>query len=153
MTKIFLTDFVEQNWILVTYTDFNFILKENNELCKKKKYIVDSKVKMNMFGEKINLCIKAYRLLQHLKSKKVQSLFPNVEVALRIFLSMAVTNCNEERSFSALGRMKNFSRPTLRQDKMKALALLVVESELVESISFDEKVESFAIFKIKKNLT
>lgn len=34
---------------------------------------------------------------------------------------------------------------------MKVLALLFVESEFMESISFDEKVKYFALLKIKKN--
>jgi hypothetical protein len=66
---------------------------------------------------------KASRLLSHLESLKIESLFPNIEVPLRIYLSMAVTNCSGEKSFSALGRVKNFLRSSLRQDKMKTLAL------------------------------
>ncbi|CAI6368827.1 unnamed protein product [Macrosiphum euphorbiae] len=79
------------------------------------------------------------------------SLFPNVEVALRIYLSVAVTNCRGERPFSAIGRVKNILRSTLRQDKMKALALLFIESEFMNNISFDEIVESFAALKSRKN--
>lgn len=41
-------------------------------------------------------------------------------------------------------------RFTLRQDKTEPLALLFIESEFIESISFYEIVESFAAFKIKK---
>lgn len=93
---------------------------------------------------------KAYRLLKHLKSLKVEPVFQNVEVALRIFLSMAVTNCSGERSFSALGRVKNLLRSILRQDKMKALALLFIESEFVENVYFDEIVDSFASAKSRK---
>ncbi|CAI6362685.1 unnamed protein product [Macrosiphum euphorbiae] len=79
------------------------------------------------------------------------SLFPNVEVALRIYLSVAVTNCRGERSFFAIGRVKNILRSTLRQDKMKALALLFIESEFMNNISFDEIVV-FRSVKIKEKL-
>lgn len=36
-------------------------------------------------------------------------MFPNVEIALRIFLSMMVTNCSGERSFSKLKRIKKYN--------------------------------------------
>lgn len=105
-----------------------------------------------VLGGKKKMGSKASKLLSHLKSLKIESLFPNVEVALIIYLSMAVTNCSGEKSFSALGRVKNFLRSTLRQNKMKALALLFIESEFMNNISFDEIVESFAVLKSRKKL-
>lgn len=80
----------------------------------------------------------------------MEALFPNVEVALRLFLNMAVTNCNGERSCSVLGWVKNFLRLTLRQDIMNALALLFIESEYMEHVSFDQIVETFVSSKSKK---
>lgn len=50
-----------------------------------------------------------------LKFLKVALLLLNVKRALRIFLIMVVTNCSEEKSFSALKWGKNFLRFTLRQ--------------------------------------
>ena len=38
---------------------------------------------------------------------KIQTSFPNVFVALRIFLTLPVSNCEGERSFSKLKRIKN----------------------------------------------
>ena len=37
----------------------------------------------------------------------LQSMFPNVYVALRLFLTLPVSNCEGERSFSPLSRIKN----------------------------------------------
>src|SRR5436190_7904950 len=131
-------------------------LKENEAFYEAEKSVVCSS---NMKTNKITkgkgsadakLGTKAYRLLKHLKSLKVESIFPNVEVALRIFSSMAVTNCSGERSFSALGRVKNYLRSTLSQDKVKALALLFIESEFVQHITFDKIIEQFARSKPRK---
>lgn len=47
-------------------------------------------------------------LLKH----SLQSIFPNVFVALRIFLTLPVTNCEGERSFSHMARIKNELRTT-----------------------------------------
>ena len=45
----------------------------------------------------------------------IKSAFPNVEVVLRMFLSLMVTNCTGERSFSQLKRIKtNFAPQCIR---------------------------------------
>lgn len=43
-----------------------------------------------------------------IKQKNLKDAFPNTEIALRMFLCIAVTNCNVERSFSALKKIKNY---------------------------------------------
>ncbi|KAJ8938652.1 hypothetical protein NQ314_011391 [Rhamnusium bicolor] len=45
-------------------------------------------------------------LLSLLREKNLQTVFPNIDIALRIFVSMAVSVCSAERSFSALKRIK-----------------------------------------------
>ena len=55
-----------------------------------------------------------------------------------------VTNCEGERSFSALARVKNKLRSSLGQDKLSALAMLTIESELVGSIDFNEAIDAFS---------
>ena len=49
--------------------------------------------------------------------------FPNVYIELRIFLTLPVTNCEGERLFSTLSRVKNKLRSGLKQDKLCALSL------------------------------
>ena len=46
-------------------------------------------------------------LLNKIKQLKLDSLFPNIVVMLRIFLTLPVTVAQAERSFSALARVKN----------------------------------------------
>ena len=45
-------------------------------------------------------------LLNKIKQLKLDSLFPNVAVMLRIFLTLPVTVAQAERLFSALARVK-----------------------------------------------
>ena len=59
-----------------------------------------------------------------IKKNKLELLFPNVNIALRIYLSLMVTNCSGERSFSKLKRIKNEQRTSLGQDKLNSLTLL-----------------------------
>jgi hypothetical protein len=91
---------------------------------------------------------EASRLLKLLTTCNVESIFPNVEI-IRVFLSMAVTNCSGERSFSALKRVKNYLRSTLHQGKLNALALLFIESEFMHTIEFDD-VQKFSESKARK---
>ena len=53
-----------------------------------------------------------------LKSSDVEGAFPNVEVSLRIYLSLIVTNCTSRRSFSQLKRIKSELRSTMFQSRL-----------------------------------
>jgi hypothetical protein len=48
----------------------------------------------------------ASKLLSILRKNNLQSTFSNVDVVLRIYVSLFVSNCSGERSFSALKRVK-----------------------------------------------
>lgn len=60
----------------------------------------------------------------------IQQMFPNMEIILKTFLSMLLTNCYSERSFSVLKRIKTRLIATLTQEKLNNLSLLSVESDL-----------------------
>ena len=60
------------------------------------------------------------------------STFPNVAIALRIYLTFPINNCQGERSFSTLTRVKNHLQSTMGQDRLATLILLCIESELVQ---------------------
>lgn len=89
-------------------------------------------------------------MLQLLHRHGLQSTFPNVFVALRIFLTLPVTNAEGERSFSRLKRVKNELRTTMTQKRLAALSLLTIESDLVKEIDFGDVVDSFARAKSRK---
>lgn len=59
-----------------------------------------------------------------LYEKNLTDIYPNIEIILQIFTSMAVTNCSVKRSFSYLNRVINFSHSTMTQDRMNSLAIL-----------------------------
>jgi len=58
----------------------------------------------------------------------IKCAFPNVEITLRIFLTLMVTNCTTERSFSQMKRIKNPNRTTMRQERLASLSLLMIEA-------------------------
>ena len=45
-----------------------------------------------------------------------ESAFLNIKISLRIFLTLMVTNCKTERSFSQMKRIKIPKRTTMRRD-------------------------------------
>src|SRR5579872_6201597 len=49
----------------------------------------------------------ALRMFQTIVNNELQDTFPNMYICLCIYLSLFVTNCSGERSFSALKRIKN----------------------------------------------
>ena len=54
--------------------------------------------------EAISVELEMYRILA---KNDIYEVFPNVKIALRIYLTLMVSNCSGERSFSALKRIKN----------------------------------------------
>jgi len=81
---VFISELIEiENKLL----NIQAILQENNKLYEEDKIAVG----------KIKVDTKTYIHLRHLKSLKVESLFPNIEVDLRIFSNTAVTNCSGEK--------------------------------------------------------
>ena len=73
--------------------------------------------------------------------------FPNVNVAFRIYLR---TNCSGERSSSVLSRVKNEIRTTMSDERLNALSLMAIESNLVRSLDFESVTDRFASSKASK---
>ena len=100
--------------------------------------------------EKSHLPEDLIKLFVHKKTKGMQNSFPNVFVALRLFLTLHVTNCEGEKSFSVLKRVKNELRTKMGQQRLSALSLLAIESELAKETDFEELINDFASQKSRK---
>lgn len=87
-----------------------------------------------------------------LYKEDLQSTFPNVEIAVRMYMSVMVSNCSGERSFSKMALIKNKLRSTMRDRRLSALELLSVENDVLESVSFEDIIEQFAAAKSRKRL-
>ena len=78
------------------------------------------------------------------------SIFPNVEVVLRIYLSMMVSNCSGERTFSKLKRIKNEVRSTMGETRLNFLSIMSIESDILRDLDFSSIIETFACQKPRK---
>lgn len=91
-------------------------------------------------------------LSSFLRKQNLQNVYPNIDIAVRMALCTPATNCSGERSFSCLKRVKNYLRSTLSQEKLNALALLCIESELMNKIPYDDVIDDFANRKSRKKV-
>ena len=89
-------------------------------------------------------------MLQFMIEEKLNNCFPNVNIALRIYLSILGTSCESERSFSVLKRVKNYLRSTIGQKKLSALSLLNIESEVLRDVDTSDIIARFAQKKCRK---
>ncbi|XP_068203911.1 zinc finger MYM-type protein 1-like [Palaemon carinicauda] len=74
--------------------------------------------------------------------------FANVEIVLRLYLCIFVTNCTGERSFSKLKLLKNYLRNTMGQNRLSSLTLLSIEHEKLRVLDFTDVIKQFAILNI-----
>ena len=70
--------------------------------------------------------------------------FPNVAIAFRIFLTIPVNNCQGERSFSTLTRVKNHLRTSMAHQRLVSLSIMCIESQLLQNIDFADLIDDFA---------
>ncbi|XP_076898707.1 uncharacterized protein LOC143552339 [Bidens hawaiensis] len=70
--------------------------------------------------------------------------FPNVVNAYRVLLTIPVTVASAERSFSKLKLLKTYMRSTMSQERLNGLALISIESDVLESINYQDLIEGFA---------
>ena len=92
----------------------------------------------------------ALELLNALAEYRLESIFPNLTVSLRMFLTEPATIASAERSFSKLKLIKNYLRSSMGQDRLINLARLSIESDIARKIDFDNVIRSFAKKKARK---
>lgn len=99
-----------------------------------------------------NEMLKPLHLLNRLKELKLDSLFPNVCLALRLFCTLPVTVAEGERSFSKMNIIKNYLRSTMGQSRMSSLSTLSIECELARQLNFEDVINDFAAKKTRRVL-
>lgn len=93
---------------------------------------------------KIRKCLTSSQQAVLLYDEDLADTFPNACIALRIYLSLMVTNCSGERSFSKLALIKNKLRTTMTDERLISLCLLNIESDVLKSIDFEEFINDFS---------
>lgn len=76
--------------------------------------------------------------------------YPNMSICYRIFLSIPATSASCERSFSKLKLIKSYLRSSMGQERLSSLALISIESSMVNSLNFEELIDNFANAKARR---
>jgi len=66
---------------------------------------------------------------------------------LKEFVTIPVTSCSCERTFSKLSFIKTKLRSTMQQDRLDALLTISIEQESAYNINIDDDIEYFKILK------
>ena len=80
----------------------------------------------------------------------LEATFRNVEIMLRIYLVLMVTNCSGERSFSKLKIIKNRLRTSMTQSRLSWLAIMSIERDILCELDFQTLIQTFASQKARK---
>ena len=76
--------------------------------------------------------------------------FPNLRIALRILLTIAVSIASCERSFNKLKLILSYLRASMGQQRLVDLVILSIERETLESTDLDNIIDKFASAKAGK---
>ncbi|EFN72446.1 hypothetical protein EAG_09253, partial [Camponotus floridanus] len=82
-----------------------------------------------------------------LENHNFRAIFPNVEIILRMYLVLMVSNCSGERSFSKMKFIKYRLRSIMIQNCLSNLSLLSIESDLLRELDFTEIIDDFSLKK------
>ena len=83
-------------------------------------------------------------VVQLFKDNEVWSqMLPQVVKLLRLYLTLPVTSCTAEQSFSSLRRLKTFLRSTLSQPRLNHIALLHTHRDT--SIDLEDICNNFIV--------
>lgn len=90
------------------------------------------------------------KILNWITDLKMINTFPNIYIAYRLLVTMPIANCESERSFSVLKRIKNAYRSTMADERLSSLIRLSIEVDLLRSLDFSDLIKDFADAKSRK---
>lgn len=67
-----------------------------------------------------------------------------------LFLTLPVTVASAERSFSKLKLIKNYLISSMSQGRLSSLAMIAIETHIVQSLDIDNIMNIFADSKVRK---
>ena len=97
----------------------------------------------------INVAEREIWMYQFVKKDWI-CVFQNIEIALKIYLSMMCSNCSGERSFSKLNLIKNHLRSTMKDDGLIARSIINIEAKVLDMIEFGDTLNVFVNKKLRK---
>lgn len=76
--------------------------------------------------------------------------FPEIFKLFKIYLSAAINTATGERSFSTLKLLKTYLRNSMIQQRLSDLAVISINSDIVNKINIDDIIDKFASVKNRR---
>jgi hypothetical protein len=89
-------------------------------------------------------------LCQLIQDYALSGCYPNIEIALHVFMTFPVTVASCERSFSQFKIIKNYLRSSMAQHRLSNLSILSIEYDIAKTINFDNIIDEFSSVKARK---
>lgn len=96
--------------------DFDDFDQVKSETILWNRYLTDSNIQYNSVIQILNECNSSF--------------FPNIYKLLQILITLPITSCEAERSFSTLKRIKSYLRNTTSERRLNGLAALNIHYEV-----------------------
>ncbi|KAJ7983405.1 hypothetical protein DPEC_G00379050 [Dallia pectoralis] len=103
-----------------------------------------------IYGDTFKDCLGPLDLLNAIYTMGLQSIYGDLCVLLRIFLSLSVTVAVGERAFSKMRIIKNYLRSKMSQQRLNGLAMLSIERQLARKLDFQDIKNDFATRKVRR---
>lgn len=93
------------------------------------------------------VCLTTFRyavdFLKGQQGEPLRTLLPELTKLIRLGLTVPVTSCTSERSFSGLRRLKTYLRSTMGQERLHHLAVLNCHKNIARSINLNAVADEF----------
>uniref|UniRef100_A0A8C6KAF0 HAT C-terminal dimerisation domain-containing protein n=1 Tax=Nothobranchius furzeri TaxID=105023 RepID=A0A8C6KAF0_NOTFU len=80
-----------------------------------------------------------------------REMFPTLKAILQVALTIPISSCNCERSFSVLRRLHTWLRSTMDQERLNDLSIMSIEKETLDVITPDQIIDRFAKLKPRRH--
>ena len=89
-------------------------------------------------------------ILDYIYKENLVDVYPNLNIALRLLLTVPVTVASAERTFSRMNLIKSYLRSSMCQERLNGLAYISIEHELARSLDYSAIITDFAASKAGK---
>jgi hypothetical protein len=90
------------------------------------------------------------RYLTFITSNHLTDIYPQLSMALRIFLTLPVSNASCERVMSVLKRVKGYLRNNMTESRLNDTAILAIEKGTLPSLDVRHAITTFAESKARR---
>ncbi|CAI6367156.1 unnamed protein product [Macrosiphum euphorbiae] len=82
--------------------------------------------------------------LEELKTIISKEVYPNIHSLLKVALILPISSASCERSFSAMRRIKNWTRTSMTQDRFGYLSVLHIERDIVNNLDLNIILDEYS---------